>query len=241
MSKVFHKKRKSSIRDSKFMRYLLYAIGEIILVVIGILIALQVNNWNQNRIEDKERTKLVKSLSDELSKNLEVFRNRRKYINHCQEKALKIMAISAGKTIDLPMDSIRNYAIEMLPMLPITISTSNLTASKQSGRLNLLNQEQSAALAKYESTLESYYRAKDLTRIAFNTVGDEFMLQFKAYEKFHSTNNTGIDFPYHPNLSLTDTEFIEYLQRLETYDGLHELYTNLFTEAWWVGPLENQV
>ena len=32
-------------------KYLSYAIGEIVLVVIGILIALQVNNWNENRID----------------------------------------------------------------------------------------------------------------------------------------------------------------------------------------------
>jgi hypothetical protein len=37
------------IEESKVRRYVLYAIGEIVLVVIGILIALQVNNWNENR------------------------------------------------------------------------------------------------------------------------------------------------------------------------------------------------
>jgi len=37
-------------RAGKFSKYLLYAIGEILLVVIGILIALEVNNWNENRL-----------------------------------------------------------------------------------------------------------------------------------------------------------------------------------------------
>jgi len=37
------------LRENKFTKYLIYAFGEIVLVVIGILIALQVNNWNEQK------------------------------------------------------------------------------------------------------------------------------------------------------------------------------------------------
>lgn len=49
MITVFRKIRKNFISEGKTGKYLKYAIGEIILVVIGILIALQINNWNENR------------------------------------------------------------------------------------------------------------------------------------------------------------------------------------------------
>ena len=49
MIKFFRKIRQKLLSENKFSKYLLYAIGEIILVVIGILIALQINNWNENR------------------------------------------------------------------------------------------------------------------------------------------------------------------------------------------------
>ncbi|MEY8021636.1 DUF6090 family protein [Muriicola sp. SD30] len=51
--KFFRRVRQKLILDAKNIRYIKYAIGEIILVVIGILIALQINNWNQS-IEDKK-------------------------------------------------------------------------------------------------------------------------------------------------------------------------------------------
>ena len=55
MIKFFRRIRQSLLSENKFSKYLLYAIGEIILVVIGILIALQINNWNENRkLRDKE-------------------------------------------------------------------------------------------------------------------------------------------------------------------------------------------
>ena len=49
MIKFFRKIRQSLLSENRFSKYLLYAIGEIILVVIGILIALQINNWNEKR------------------------------------------------------------------------------------------------------------------------------------------------------------------------------------------------
>ncbi|MGZ0016363.1 DUF6090 family protein [Yeosuana sp. AK3] len=49
MIKFFRRIRKKLIEQGKTANYLKYAIGEIVLVVIGILIALQINNWNENR------------------------------------------------------------------------------------------------------------------------------------------------------------------------------------------------
>tara|TARA_R110000744_G_scaffold97420_1_gene188243 strand:+ start:1859 stop:2056 length:198 start_codon:yes stop_codon:yes gene_type:complete len=55
MIKFFRKIRQKMLTENKFSKYLLYAIGEIVLVVIGILIALQVNNLNEvEKVKDKE-------------------------------------------------------------------------------------------------------------------------------------------------------------------------------------------
>ena len=49
------------ITDNKTSKYLLYAIGEILLVVIGILIALQINNWNENRKLEVQELNFLKN------------------------------------------------------------------------------------------------------------------------------------------------------------------------------------
>ena len=71
MLRFFRQIRQRLLTDNKFSKYLLYAIGEILLVVIGILIALQVNNWNEDRIERKNEVKLLKELKADLDANLE--------------------------------------------------------------------------------------------------------------------------------------------------------------------------
>jgi len=55
MINFFRKIRQRLLTENKFSKYLLYGIGEIILVVIGILIALSINNWNEDRKNDEVR------------------------------------------------------------------------------------------------------------------------------------------------------------------------------------------
>ncbi len=59
MIKFFRKIRLNLLSTGKTVKYFQYAIGEIILVFIGILIALQINNWNQDRKEHKETERLA--------------------------------------------------------------------------------------------------------------------------------------------------------------------------------------
>jgi len=66
MIKFFRNIRQSLIMENKTSKYLKYAIGEIVLVVIGILIALQINNWNQNRINKDYELKMLRELVEDL-------------------------------------------------------------------------------------------------------------------------------------------------------------------------------
>ncbi|MBT8376347.1 MAG: hypothetical protein KJO22_05725 [Bacteroidia bacterium] len=67
MIKFFRHIRQSLINQNKTKKYLLYAIGEIILVVIGILIALQIDNWNTARINKVTEIKTLNSLYSDLA------------------------------------------------------------------------------------------------------------------------------------------------------------------------------
>ncbi len=71
MIKFFRHIRKSLIEQNQMGKYFKYAIGEILLVVIGILIALQINNWNENRKERNQEQELLTQLQSEFQSNLE--------------------------------------------------------------------------------------------------------------------------------------------------------------------------
>ena len=67
MLKIFRKIRQQVLSENHFSKYLLYAMGEIILVVVGILIAIQINNWNETRKNKQTEQKMLQPIL----KNLE--------------------------------------------------------------------------------------------------------------------------------------------------------------------------
>lgn len=70
MIKFFRKIRYNLMGENKTGKYLKYAIGEIILVVIGILVALQINNWNEQRKQDQLEQDYLIALKKEFESNL---------------------------------------------------------------------------------------------------------------------------------------------------------------------------
>jgi hypothetical protein len=70
MIKFFRKIRQKLLTQNKFSQYLIYAIGEIILVVIGILIALQLNNWNTDHKSSIEEIELLTEMKFNLEKDI---------------------------------------------------------------------------------------------------------------------------------------------------------------------------
>ncbi len=70
MIKFFRHIRRNLMETGKTGKYFKYAIGEIVLVVIGILIALQINNWNEDRKERVEEQTILKQLQTEFKSNL---------------------------------------------------------------------------------------------------------------------------------------------------------------------------
>ena len=77
MIKFFRRIRQKLLRENQFSKYLLYAIGEILLVVVGILIALQINNWNESRKMHLQDIEFLKNLKTEFSIDISALADRK--------------------------------------------------------------------------------------------------------------------------------------------------------------------
>ena len=88
MLRFFRQIRQRLLTENRFSKYLLYAIGEILLVVIGILIALQVNNWNEHRLENLKEieilTELKENIIEDIKENKSTIEEERKNIRDIQ-------------------------------------------------------------------------------------------------------------------------------------------------------------
>jgi Family of unknown function (DUF6090) len=109
MIKFFRKTRYDLMEKNKTGKYLKYAIGEIILVVIGILIALQINNLNEQRKERNKEQSILIQLRDDYQSNLLQLEQKIE-----MRKAIIYNALKVLNTIDNPNEANRDSLITYL-------------------------------------------------------------------------------------------------------------------------------
>lgn len=156
MIKVFRKIRKNLLSRGKSIQYLKYAIGEIILVVIGILIALQINNWNQNRIQDQNEQIYLLGLKEEFQVSKLKLEELRSVNQKNYNGAKKILEYTNLKK-DLPTEAKFSTILFQTFSDDIAFNPNNslLFEMINSGNLkNLTNTELRKQLTKWVSTIE---------------------------------------------------------------------------------------
>jgi hypothetical protein len=116
MIKFFRKIRQNLIMENKTGkpalpagRYFKYAIGEIVLVVIGILIALQINNWNQNRQQRQQEHKLLLSLKADFVESQSRLQQTMKTQQRAIKNSSKLLKIYENKIPRPNNDSIMYF------------------------------------------------------------------------------------------------------------------------------------
>ena len=101
MINIFRIIRRKLISENKFSKYLIYAIGEIVLVMIGILLALQVNNWNVERKSDLKANELSDNLLQELKRVKNLLDNQLAVVENQQNLILYVI-----NNNEIKMDSV---------------------------------------------------------------------------------------------------------------------------------------
>ncbi|MGB4839476.1 MAG: DUF6090 family protein [Saprospiraceae bacterium] len=176
MIKFFQKIRQNLIATGATGKYLKYAIGEIVLVVIGILIALQINNWNEqkkaNRAYENYKTLLIQELNEELANlkildsisknNKEVFENYFNNFNKNQEKDFDVLRENISSTLNLRIIS------EYKPINTIFYDLKN------SGDIKLFGAEARNALININQSQESYMQNSIFDRDRINQNLNEY-------------------------------------------------------------------
>jgi hypothetical protein len=135
-------------------RYFKYAIGEIIPVVLGILIALQINNWNENRKSEKNRQLLITSLIEDFEYNMKELTNNKIKSIDTQLETMNLFFNSKKNTSNISVDSLKNLARDFMTY---DIFKPNLTAfneAESSGSLSQLKNKK--LLEEFTKFIQEY-------------------------------------------------------------------------------------
>ena len=97
------------METGKTGKYFKYAIGEIVLVMVGILLALQVNNWNEGRKDNQQRIILLGNLKSEYLINLEEVENRIKIVDTTLSRAKSLISLMTPDYETLDVNQVDTY------------------------------------------------------------------------------------------------------------------------------------
>ena len=137
MIKFFRHIRKDLMEKNKTGKYFKYAIGEIVLVVIGILIALQINNWNENQKLKTKTQHYYAQLLDDLNNDIVSSQNTiNEFSNH--QKDYNKYTSSYDKEGLTPIKAYEQISKLALISTPLTFNTNTIESLQNSGDVGLI-------------------------------------------------------------------------------------------------------
>jgi len=140
MIKFFRQIRFDLMEKNKTWKYLKYAIGEILLVMVGILLALQVNNWNEERKDKTESIKILKKLQAEFETNKTELDGSRHYHEQQAQATVKIEALF-DPNHSIQSDTITNLLKRAFIDWKFEPRQSITTSAMASGKIALINND----------------------------------------------------------------------------------------------------
>ena len=206
------------MEKNKTRKYLKYAIGEIVLVVIGILIALSLNNWNELRKNDIIKNQLIEDLILELQSSKKIIQVAIIKADTLVTKGKLFLKHIAPKEITIEMDSLKKLGRFVTDGIPYDLNLPIYENSKSSGKLSMINNKN--VLLYYAEIISANIGGSSLRKTSnhmwFNGSGWELRKEIGTSDVFNLLNDDLIP----QKFRLSEKEFYDILSRPSTFATL---------------------
>jgi hypothetical protein len=172
MIKFFRHIRKTLISENKMGKYFKYAIGEILLVVIGILIALQINTWNTQRIDSIKEKEYLNNLSEDIKAQQSLVSAQITHEKKMKSQIEKALVNLNSKTINA--DTLDKY-LTNITRKSFVVNDPTFQDLKSSGNILLIK---NSALRK---KILSFYQYLDYSSLVIQTSNEQSISEFRDY------------------------------------------------------------
>ena len=202
------------MEKNKTRKYLKYAIGEIVLVVIGILIALSLNNWNELRKNDIIKNQLIEDLILELQSSKKIIQVAIIRADSLVTEGELFLKHLAPKEITIEMDSLKKLGRFVTDGIPYDLNLPIYEDSKSSGKLSMINNKN--VLLYYAEIISANIGGSSLRKTSnymwFNGSGWELRKEIGTSDVFRLPNDL-----LHQKFRLSEKEFYDILSRPSTF------------------------
>ena len=200
MITLLRKIRKSMLASGANRKYIFYAFGEITLVVIGILIALQINNWNTEKIQSNEEREILEEIRNTLQIDLDKFKSWYANAQVIEQRIILLQELIESHEV---VDTVEVLFGAVYGILTFKMNTASYEELKSRG-FNLVSEDHIRRLII--KIYDTHYKAVEHTNFIENNV------ILEALRPYYLKNFTDIRFsksakPKHLELLLSDDYF----------------------------------
>lgn len=227
MIKFFRRFRLKLVSEGKLSNYFFYAIGEIVLVVIGILLALQINNWNENRKSRVRIDQILKKVREELSLNIHYSDDVNKFYRFKEKNIGKVLRKK------VTIEDYENSDLVYLIWNNTTLDLSDDAARELDSFTELLSKEQDTLIKKINRLYSAFKPTLDVSDDAIEEVVKSFESRIRKTTSWYYLSNNREDLPDAAyQFFLSDTLYLNDVAYYES-TGLnnHFRYNALFNNA----------
>ena len=181
MINFFRKIRQNLLTENKFSKYLIYAIGEIILVVIGILIALSINNWNEEKKDTDFENEMLAQIQENLANDKKALKKIKIIFNNAISSSNKILEL---KRSEENLDSLKYWLADIIQFERFQPITNSYETLKSKGLDKVSNKKLRMLLgAYYDDEINHVIKSVGDVEYSFNNdwipVMKEIIVDFK--------------------------------------------------------------
>jgi len=214
MIKFFRQIRQSLIMENKTSKYFKYAIGEIVLVVIGILIAIQLNEWKNENLDNIKKQNILKSLKVEYEANLKQLDTVLFYDNKISVAYAKLNEMYKKSFVGYTEDDIIRAVVEHSWTWTFNPINGALRSAISSGDIHLItNKRLVELLFSWEDVVEdSYEEAARIRQFQYDKLDflSKYIRVFDAERLYHDNIIAPTNFSSDYNGLLKDPAFEDY-------------------------------
>lgn len=218
MIKFFRHIRKALILENKMGKYFKYAIGEILLVMVGILLALQVNNWNENRIKSNKEATILANIHKEFKENKIQLEKVVKTHQDAHTNTAKIINLFPLTSIPQPavLDSLSHYMWNSFGGYTFNPSQTSINALINTSSFDIIsNDELSNLLISWNDLVKDYQEEEKFAK-------DFAVNHYEVFYSKHFTWNLNFNKDSRNDLNALLTSEFEYLTQ-NNYDLLDQI------------------
>jgi hypothetical protein len=165
MISLFRKIRQKLLSQNQVTRYLAYAVGEIALVMVGILLALQVNNWNEQRKIRIAEQSILQNLRTELVLNIKNLETDISYHELAHACSFELLGLFGTDTSTIPSATLDTLLFNAETVYTFEVRNGYIKSLIASGNLDyLLNEELKSMLTSFEGEVEDGLEEFDVVK-----------------------------------------------------------------------------